>query len=76
MANEMRSCVRCGKEIPAERIEAIPETRVCVKCSEAIGGEFEMIAVAENCGRTGAIKRIVGGYTVVQRRKPIRPLGE
>ena len=41
MAEKTRPCERCGVLIPAERIEALPETRVCVKCSEAIGGEFE-----------------------------------
>jgi RNA polymerase-binding transcription factor DksA len=26
-------CEECGKEIPAARLEALPNTTVCVKCS-------------------------------------------
>ena len=26
-------CVQCKKEIPAARIEALPETKTCVECS-------------------------------------------
>ena len=31
---EKRKCVKCGAEIPQKRIEALPATKVCVKCSE------------------------------------------
>lgn len=27
-------CVQCKKEIPAARLEALPETKVCVECSD------------------------------------------
>ncbi len=30
------ACVRCGSEIPAERLEAIPWTPYCVACSRQI----------------------------------------
>lgn len=36
----MKKCERCGKKIPKERLEAIPETRLCVKCSTEIGGDY------------------------------------
>ena len=36
-----RMCKRCGEEIPAERLEALPETWLCVKCSQEVGGEFD-----------------------------------
>ena len=38
-----RPCQRCGAEIPAERIEALPETRLCVQCSAAVGGDFKLM---------------------------------
>jgi DnaK suppressor protein len=28
-------CERCGEEIPAERLEAIPTARLCVSCKQA-----------------------------------------
>jgi RNA polymerase-binding protein DksA len=27
-------CVKCGKEIDAERLEAVPHVRMCVECKE------------------------------------------
>jgi len=39
---ERRLCERCNAEIPAERIEALPDTVICMKCSKAIGGEFKL----------------------------------
>ena len=29
------SCERCGKEIPIERLEALPTARLCVDCKQA-----------------------------------------
>lgn len=29
----MRTCVRCKEVIPAERLDILPETHTCVKCS-------------------------------------------
>jgi DnaK suppressor protein len=28
-------CERCGQEIPVERLEALPSTRLCVACKQA-----------------------------------------
>jgi RNA polymerase-binding transcription factor DksA len=41
-------CERCGREIPRDRLEAIPYTRYCVPCSEA---EEAGLAVNLNEGR-------------------------
>jgi RNA polymerase-binding transcription factor DksA len=30
----MRSCTHCGDPIPSARLEAIPNTDTCVKCSD------------------------------------------
>jgi DnaK suppressor protein len=30
-------CERCGNEIPAERLEAMPRARLCVPCKQATG---------------------------------------
>jgi len=40
--SQKRLCERCGTRIPAERIEALPDTHVCVGCAREIGGsEFK-----------------------------------
>jgi hypothetical protein len=73
MASEERLCARCRKEIPAERIEAMPETMVCVKCSQEMGGEFQVMAIAERTSKEGSLKKNYGGYTTKKIRKPIKP---
>lgn len=30
----MSNCINCGKRIPEERLEVLPNTDTCVKCSE------------------------------------------
>lgn len=68
-----RTCARCGGEIPAERVEAIPETRVCVACSNEMGGEFKVIVIPERTSKEGSLKKNYGGYSTKKIRKPIRP---
>ena len=65
-------CARCGELIPAERIEAIPETMVCVRCSQEIGGEFKVFVTAERTSKDGSLKKNYGGYATVKVRKPLR----
>jgi len=72
MANA-RPCQRCGVEIPAERIEAMPETRICVKCSEEIGGEFDVYARHVNTAKEGSMKKNYGAVKIIKRRKRIEP---
>lgn len=74
MGSKIRMCARCGHEIPSERVEALPETRLCVGCSQAMGGEFEMTVIPENVGKSGSLKKNYGSYSVQKRRKPIPPI--
>jgi hypothetical protein len=76
MATKTRPCVRCGADIPAERIEALPETRLCIRCSEAVGGDFEMIVTRTSLGKAGSLKKNYGDYSVTRRRRKIKPLKE
>lgn len=73
MTEESRVCARCGGNIPAERVEALPDTQLCVRCSQELGGEFQVIAVAERTSKEGSLKKNYGGYTTRKVRKPIRP---
>lgn len=68
-----RPCAHCGAMIPAERLEAMPETEVCVICSSEIGGEFKLIAVRERTSKPGSLKLNYGGVSVKRVRKPLRP---
>lgn len=65
-------CARCGELIPAERIEAIPETMVCVRCSKEMGGEFTVIVTPEKTSKEGSLKKNYGGYSTRKIRKPIK----
>jgi RNA polymerase-binding transcription factor DksA len=77
MAREKRYCARCKAEIPQERVEAMPETRVCVRCAEALGGsEFDVVAVPVRGGKKESIKRSYTDYEIRKRRKPITPVEE
>jgi hypothetical protein len=73
MPAKSRPCQRCHELIPAERIEALPETRLCVKCSQEIGGEFEVTVVSENLAKTGSLKKNYGAWNIKKKRRPIRP---
>jgi len=76
MSLNPRPCERCGNLIPLERLEALPETRVCVRCSQTIGGEFVVSIVPENLAKTGSLKKNYGGYTVQKRRKRIQRMDQ
>ncbi|VTR94803.1 transcriptional family : Transcriptional regulator, TraR/DksA family OS=Chthoniobacter flavus Ellin428 GN=CfE428DRAFT_4865 PE=4 SV=1: zf-dskA_traR [Gemmata massiliana] len=66
-------CARCGGEIPPERVEAMPETMVCVACSQEMGGEFTVIMTPERISKEGSLKKNYGGYSTRKIRKPIKP---
>jgi hypothetical protein len=73
MAAVKRLCERCGGEVPAERVEALPDTRICVECSRKIGGEYVLRAVPENLAKTGSLKKNYGSWGVKKVRRVIRP---
>jgi predicted RNA-binding Zn-ribbon protein involved in translation (DUF1610 family) len=52
-----RACQVCGQPIPAERLEAVPDTQVCARCKvdEEAGKTHEQ---PEYCPRCGAILQV------------------
>jgi len=77
MSATKRFCARCKAEIPAERVEALPETRVCIACAQAMGGsEFDFATVANRGGKKESLKRNYTDYELRKRRKPITPVEE
>ena len=75
MTSKRRFCQVCRAEIPAERIEALPETRLCIRCSEKKGGDFVVSVVPENLGKQGSLKKNYGGVQISKRRRWLEPEG-
>jgi hypothetical protein len=76
MSVKSRPCIRCKTMIPAERIEVLPETRLCVQCSQAVGSDFETAIVTENLAKTSSLKKNYGGISLKKKRRKITPLEE
>jgi ribosomal protein L37AE/L43A len=75
MMSEEKDCERCGKLIPAKRLEVLPFTWLCVECGEAIGGDFKTYVIAENThGKSGSIKKNYGSWKVKRRLRAITPI--
>ena len=66
------TCRRCGGEIPPARLKAIPDTHVCVSCSEKIGGEFELKVMLNSTGKIGSLKKTGQDVEVRRQRKTLR----
>lgn len=66
-----RFCQQCRVEIPAERIEALPKTRMCRDCSQAVGGEFKLKIEQTKLSKENSLKKNYGDVVVRQVRKRI-----
>jgi hypothetical protein len=63
----MTYCTICGKEIPEERMEIVPDTELCVEHAQAIqkyGGEFKLTGIMGNIGKAGSLKKNYGDVDV------------
>jgi hypothetical protein len=78
MAERVRLCARCKQTIDPERLDAMPQTRLCVACAahvdETYGGEFRPRVKETKTGRPGAIKITGVDYEVEVERNPHVPL--
>jgi hypothetical protein len=68
MKTDIPRCLFCGAEIPAERLEILPDTLVCCGCSRKIGGEFELEVTLSGIAKAGSLK-ITGQEVTVERRR-------
>jgi len=67
----MRLCVVCKARIDEERIEAIPETRLCTEHGREIqryGGEFVVSGFQERTSKPGSLKLNYGGISTSKAR--------
>jgi hypothetical protein len=69
MAVKRRFCEVCKAEIPTERIEAMPETRRCVGCSQSKGTDVVIEVQDENLAKTNSLKKNYGAVTVKKKRR-------
>jgi hypothetical protein len=74
MPTRTRPCEVCKTLIEPERVEAIPETRLCAEHARMIGrygGEFIVTTSRENPGKSGSLKKNYGGVTTQKRRNKL-----
>ena len=74
MSEQTRPCEICGRPIEAERIEVIPETRLCIAHAHEIekyGKEFVITGKLERTSKEGSLKRNYGGVTTSKRRNEL-----
>ena len=57
MAVKPRQCQRCQAMIPVGRLEALPRTRLCVKCSRETGGDLRLRVNTKGQGKAGSLKK-------------------
>ena len=71
MPIKTRPCEICRALIEPDRIEAIPETRLCTEHARLIakyGGEFTLSSTQESLGKVGSLKKNYGGITPEKTR--------
>ena len=71
MSGNTRPCEICGQPIDSERIEVLPETRLCVEHAKAIakhGGEFIVTGTQASLGKGGSLKKNYGDISVEKKR--------
>lgn len=71
MSTKTRPCEICGQPIDPERIEALPETRLCIEHAKQInkfGGEFTATVTQASLGKAGSLKKNYGDVSVQRTR--------
>jgi hypothetical protein len=71
MSESTRPCEICGQPIDPERVEAIPETRLCGEHARAVekyGGEFIRTTTVERTSKQGSLKRNYGSASITKTR--------
>ena len=67
-----RPCAKCGSEIPAERAELLPDTRLCITCSTEAGSEFDVTLTPQNLSKSGSMKKNYSSFQVEKTRRDLR----
>jgi hypothetical protein len=73
MSTHSRPCEICGQPIDPERLEAVPDTRLCGDHARQIakyGGEFRLSVSHVRTSKQGGLKLNYGGVTARKTRNP------
>ena len=63
-----------GSVFITDRADRCPSrNRLCVDCSKAVGGEFDLTITPENLAKAGSLKKNYGGFTGQKTRRAIPP---
>lgn len=73
LVDESRQCERCDATILPARVRAMPETWLCIECSQEVGGDFVYTATQENLAKAGSMKKNYGGISIKKQRRVIQP---
>jgi hypothetical protein len=71
MSEKTRPCEICQRPIDPERLEYVPETRLCTEHAQQIqkyGGEFIVTAAQERTSKAGSLKHNYGSVTTSKTR--------
>jgi hypothetical protein len=71
MSVKTRPCEICGQDIDPERIEVVPETRLCTEHAKMIakhGGEFLVTGKQTSLGKTSSLKKNYGDVSFEKER--------
>jgi hypothetical protein len=71
MSRPTRPCEICQQMIDPERLEAVPDTRLCGEHARKIakyGGEFRISASHDRTSKPGSLKQNYGGVTARKTR--------
>jgi hypothetical protein len=75
MSVKPRACQRCQTMISVERLEVLPETRLCSACSRETGGDLRLVVTTQNQGKAGSLKQTgtdIASVELQRRRVPPR----
>jgi hypothetical protein len=73
LSPQTRPCEICGTPIDPERLEAVPDTRLCGDHARKIakyGGEFRTTASHDRTSKQGGLKLNYGGVSTRKVRNP------
>jgi ribosome-binding protein aMBF1 (putative translation factor) len=71
MPEKSRPCEICGERIDPERVDVVPETRLCVEHAKIIskyGGEFIVTGTQASLGKAGSLKKNYGDVSIEKKR--------
>lgn len=69
--SKTRPCEICAQPIDPERIEMVPETRLCTQHATEIGrfgGEFVVTGTQSSLGKGGSLKKNYGDVSIAKTR--------